>query len=62
VAIQADAIIVGQHRMILTVEATCRQSVEAFMAFFSQFGETQVLEAVTAEDAVAHGSCAGRND
>jgi hypothetical protein len=59
VAIQAEAVIVGQHRVILTVEATCRRSVEAFMAFFSQFGETEVLEAVTAEDAVAHGCCGG---
>jgi hypothetical protein len=62
VAIQAEAVIVGQHRVILTVEASNRESVEAFMAFFSQYGETQVLEAATARDAVAHGYCAGRGN
>jgi hypothetical protein len=29
------------------------------MAFFASFGEMQVLEAVTAEAAVAHGHCPG---
>jgi hypothetical protein len=59
VAIQAEAVIVGQHRLILTVEAARRESVEAFMAFFARFGAIYVLEATTAEDAVARGDCAG---
>jgi hypothetical protein len=58
VAIQAEAIIVGEHRLILTVEAARRESVEAFMASFAQLGPTQVLEAATAEDAVARRQCA----
>lgn len=60
VAIQAEAVIVGEHRLILTVEAARRESVEAFLAFVGQFGAVQVLAAATAEDAVARGDCAGR--
>jgi hypothetical protein len=59
VAIQAEAVIVGEHCLILTVEAAGRESVEAFMAFLAQFGAIRVLEAATAEDAVARGDCAG---
>jgi hypothetical protein len=61
VAIQSEAVIVGKHQIILTVEADNRESVEAFMAFFAPFGATQVLEAVTAEDAVTQGLCPGRS-
>jgi hypothetical protein len=62
VAIQADAVIVGEHRLVLTVEAAGPESVQAFMAFFNQFGAIEVLEAVTAEDAAAGGECGARPD
>ena len=38
VAIQAEAVIVGEHRLILTVEAAQARRSRRFMAFFARFG------------------------
>ena len=58
VAIQADAVVVGEHRLILTLEAPDREHVQQYMTFFVRFGQTTVLSAVTADEALARGRCA----
>lgn len=57
IAIQAEAVIDGEHRMVLIVEAAERERVERFMAFFARYGDVQVLSASSGEEAVARGGC-----
>jgi hypothetical protein len=57
VAIQAEAVLDGEHCLLLVVQAADREQVERFMAFFAGRGSVQVLPASSAEDAVARGGC-----
>lgn len=59
VAIQAEAVIDGDHSLILIVEAAELDQVERFMAFFTRFGTVQIIPASSGEAAVARGGCAG---
>lgn len=58
VTIQSEAIIDGEHRLILILQATERAKVERFLAFFSQFGSVELLSASSSDTAVARGCCA----
>jgi hypothetical protein len=57
VAIQAEAVIDGEHRLILVVEAASRDHVARFMAFLGRFGRVEVFPASCSEAAVARGGC-----
>jgi hypothetical protein len=57
VTIAAEALIDGEHRLVLIVEATDRQAVERFLAFLLQFGDLQIRAASTAEEAVQRQGC-----
>ena len=57
VTIQAEAVIDGDHCLILVVEAAEREQVERFMAFFTRFGSVHVYPASSGEAAVARGGC-----
>jgi hypothetical protein len=57
VAIQAEAVIDGEHRLILVLEAARREQVERFMRFFTRYGSVEVLAASDSETVVARGSC-----
>jgi hypothetical protein len=57
VAIQAEAVLDGQHGLILIVRAPDRSRVEEFTAFFAHLGEVLILSASCADEAVARGGC-----
>jgi hypothetical protein len=57
VAIQAEAVIDGEHRLILIVEAASRDHVARFMAFLGRFGRVEVFPASYSEAVVARGGC-----
>lgn len=57
VAIQAEAVVDGKHRLILIVEAADQAQVERFMVFFARYGDVEVFPASCSEDAVAGGAC-----
>lgn len=57
VSIEAEAVIEGEHCLMLVVEAASQQSVERFLAFMPHQDDLQVLRAATAEEAVERGSC-----
>ena len=57
VTIEAEALIDGEHRLLLVVDAASRETVERFLAFLLDSGELQVLPASTAEEAVERGGC-----
>jgi hypothetical protein len=59
VTIEAEALIDGEHRLLLIVDAVDREAVEQFLAFLADHGDMQVLPASTAEEAVERGSCCG---
>lgn len=59
VAIQAEAVLQEEPGQILILEAADRESVEAFMSFFTRWGEVRVLSACTAEEAVARSTHGG---
>ena len=61
VSIQAEAVVDGEHCLILVLQATHRDQVEAFMAFFARFGSVVVCPASTSEAAVARAGCTGMN-
>ncbi len=57
VAIQAEALIDDEHRILFVLEAADREAVERFLAFLLPFGDLQVLPASTAEEAVRRHGC-----
>lgn len=57
VAIEAEAVIEGEHCLLLVVEAPSRESVERFLAFLPHQGGLRVMSAATAEEAVERGCC-----
>lgn len=57
VAIQAEAVTAGAHRLVLIVEAEEREQVERFMAGLGRYGSVTVLPATSTEAAVARGNC-----
>jgi hypothetical protein len=57
VSIQAEAILVGEHRLLLVLEAANHEHVERFMAFFERFGSVEILPALSSESAITHGAC-----
>jgi hypothetical protein len=58
VTIEAEALIDGEHRLLLILDAADQQAVGAFLAPLRDSGELRVLPASTAEDAVRRGGCA----
>lgn len=58
VAILADAVLEGQHNLVLVVEAANRACVESFMGFFTRWGEVQIFSASSVDEAVTSGGCA----
>jgi hypothetical protein len=57
VTIQAEALIDGEHVLLLVVQAPSPQAVERFLAFLPGPGQLRVLPARTAEQSVQHGGC-----
>ena len=57
VTIHSEALIAGQHVLLLVVEAASREAVERFLALLPSAGDLQILPASTAEDAVEQGGC-----
>jgi hypothetical protein len=57
VTIQAEALVDGEHVLLLVVQAASREAVERFLAFLPGPGQLRVLPARTAEEAVQHGGC-----
>ena len=58
VAIQAEALLDDEHRLLFVLEAADRAAVERFLAFLLPLGDLQVLPASSAEQVVARGGCA----
>ncbi len=56
VAIQAEAVLAGEHCLLLIVQAAERAQVERFLAVLGA-GSVQVWPASSAEEAVARGGC-----
>ena len=57
VTIEAEALIDGEHCLLLVVEAATREAVERFLAFLPWPDGLQVRPACSAEEAVERGSC-----
>jgi hypothetical protein len=57
VTIHAEAVLAGQHGVVLILSATDWGRVERFLGFFAHLGEVQILPAVSAEEAVERGQC-----
>jgi hypothetical protein len=57
VTIEAEALIDGEHLLLLVVRAASPEAVERFLAFLPGPGCLRVLPARTAEEAVEHGAC-----
>ena len=57
VAIQAEAVLDGEHRLLLVLEAASREQVERYVRFFQRFGSVEVWAASCSELAVARGGC-----
>jgi uncharacterized protein with GYD domain len=57
VTIEAEAVIDGEHRLMLVVEAPDDKSVQRFLAFLGERGELQIMAASAAEAAVERGGC-----
>jgi hypothetical protein len=58
VTIAAEAVIDGEHRLILIVEAGDGAAVSRFLSFLCRCGDLHIMAASTAEAAVARGGCA----
>jgi hypothetical protein len=58
VTISAEALIDGEHRLILVVEAVDGTAVARFLSFLRQDGDLHIMAASTAEAAVERGGCA----
>ncbi len=59
VTIEAEALIDGEHLLLLVVQAASQEAVERFLAFLPGPGYLQVLPACSAEEAVQRGGCGG---
>jgi hypothetical protein len=57
VTIDAEALIDGEHLLLLVVQAASQEAVERFLAFLPGPGCLQVLPACNAEEAVQRGRC-----
>lgn len=57
VTIEAEALIDGEHLLLLVVQAASQEAVERFLAFLPGPGYLRVLPACSAEDAVQRGGC-----
>ena len=57
VTIDAEALIDGEHRLILIVQAADREAVARFLAFLRRFGDLQIMAASTAEEATRRRGC-----
>jgi len=57
VTIEAEALIDGEHLLLLVVQAASQQAVERFLEFLPGPGCLRVLPACSAEDAVQRGGC-----
>ena len=62
VAIHAEAVVEGEHDLILILRAPDRKRVEEFMEFFTQLGEVQIRPACSAEEVVDLGGCGAKLD
>jgi hypothetical protein len=57
VTIEAEALIDGEHRLVLVLEAADRQAVQDFLSFLLESGDLQIVAASAAEQAVDRGGC-----
>jgi hypothetical protein len=57
VTIEAEALIDGEHLLLLVVQAASQKAVERFLAFLPGPGCLRVLSACSAEEAVQRGGC-----
>ena len=57
VTIEAEALIDGEHLLLLVVQAASQEAVERFLAFLPGLGCLRVLPACNAEEAVHRGGC-----
>ena len=57
VIIEAEALIDGEHLLLLVVQAASREAVERFLAFLPGPGCLRILPACSAEEAVQRGGC-----
>lgn len=57
VTIEAEALIDGEHLLLLVVQAASQEAVERFLAFLPGPGYLRVLPACSAEEAVKRGGC-----
>lgn len=57
VTIEAEALIDGEHLLLLVVQAASQEAVERFLAFLPGLGCLRVLPACNAEEAVQRGGC-----
>jgi hypothetical protein len=57
VTIEAEALIDGEHLLLLVVQAASQEAVERFLAFLPGTGYLQILPACSAEEAVQRGAC-----
>lgn len=57
VTIQAEALLDGEHLLLLVVQAVSPEAVRQFLAFLPSPGQLRVLPACTAEQAVQRGGC-----
>jgi hypothetical protein len=57
VTIEAEALIEGEHVLLLVVQAAGQEAVERFLAFLPGPGCLRVLPACSAEEAVQRGGC-----
>jgi hypothetical protein len=57
VTIEAEALIDGEHLLLLVVQAASQEAVERFLAFLPGPGCLRVLLACNAEEAVQRGGC-----
>ena len=57
VTIEAEALIDGEHLLLLVVQAASQEAVQRFLAFLPGPGCLQILPACSAEEAVQRGGC-----
>jgi hypothetical protein len=57
VTIYAEALITGQHVLLLVVEAASREAVARFLTSLPSPGDLHILSASSAEEAVERGGC-----
>jgi hypothetical protein len=57
VTIEAEALLDGEHLLLLVLQAPSREAVERFLAFLPGRGNLRVRPACTAEQAVQRGGC-----